>query len=77
MKKVSLIADGSCLNNPGQGGWACVLRFGDVKKREIFGFDPHTTNQRMELMAAIQGLLALKEPCEVEVTTDSGTWSMG
>jgi len=70
MKKVSLITDGSCLGNPGPGGWACLLRFGGVK-REFFGFDPHTTNNRMELMAAIQGLLALKEPCEVEITTDS------
>jgi hypothetical protein len=47
-----------------------MLRFGGVK-RELFGFDPHTTNNRMELMAAIQGLLALKEPCEVEIATDS------
>jgi len=47
-----------------------VLRFGG-EKRELFGFDPHTTNNRMELMAPIQGLLALKEPCEVEITTDS------
>ena len=70
MKKISLITDGSCLGNPGPGGWACLLRFGGVKK-EFFGFDPRTTNNRMELMAPIQGLLALKEPCEVEVTTDS------
>jgi RNase H len=70
MKKVSLITDGSCLGNPGPGGWACVLRFGGVKK-ELFGFDPLTTNNRMELMAPIQGLLALKEPCEVEITTDA------
>lgn len=55
MKKVSLITDGSCLGNPGPGGWACILRFGGVKK-EFFGFDPHTTNNRMELMAPIQGL---------------------
>jgi hypothetical protein len=68
MKKVSLITDGSCLGNPGPGGWACILRLGGVKK-EFFGFDPHTTNNRMELMAPIQGLLALKEPCEVEITT--------
>ena len=61
MKRVALITDGSCLGNPGPGGWACVLRFGAVKK-ELFGFDPHTTNNRMELMAPIQGLLALK-PC--------------
>ena len=70
MKKVSLITDGSCLGNPGPGGWACLLRFADVKK-ECFGFDPRTTNNRMELMSPIQGLLALKEPCEVEITTDS------
>ena len=61
MKKASLITDGSCLGNPGPGGWACILRFGAVKK-ELFGYDPHTTNNRMELMAAIQGLLAFKEP---------------
>ena len=70
MKKASLITDGSCLGNPGPGGWACILRFGAAKK-ELFGYDPHTTNNRMELMAAIQGLLAFKEPVEVEITTDS------
>ena len=70
MKKASLITDGSCLGNPGPGGWACILRFGAVEK-EIFGYDPHTTNNRMELMAAIQGLIAFKEPCEVEITTDA------
>jgi ribonuclease HI len=70
VRKVSLVTDGSCLGNPGPGGWACILRFGGVKK-ELFGFDPHTTNNRMELMAAIQGLLAIREPCEVEVTTDA------
>ncbi len=70
MKKACLITDGSCLGNPGPGGWACILRFGAVKK-ELFGYDPNTTNNRMELMAAIQGLLAFKEPCEIEVTTDA------
>ena len=70
MKRVSLITDGSCLGNPGPGGWACVLRFREAEK-ELFGYDPQTTNNRMELMAAIQGLPALKEPCQVEVTTDS------
>jgi ribonuclease HI len=70
MKKVSLITDGSCLGNPGPGGWACILRFG-VATKELFGYDPQTTNNRMELTAPIQGLLALKEPCAVEVTTDS------
>src|ERR1039458_7059632 len=70
MKKAFLITDGSCLGNPGPGGWACILRFGAIKK-ELFGYDAHTTNNRMELMAAIQGLLAFKEPCEVEITTDA------
>lgn len=70
MKRAALITDGSCLGNPGPGGWACILRFGSVRK-ELFGFDPHTTNNRMEVMAAIQGLLAFKEPCEVDVTTDA------
>ena len=70
MKRVLIVTDGSCLGNPGPGGWACILRFGAAAK-ELFGYDPHTTNNRMELMAPIQGLLALKEPCEVEVTTDA------
>jgi ribonuclease HI len=70
MKKIALTTDGACIGNPGPGGWACLLRFGEVKK-EFFGFDPRTTNNRMELLAAIQDLLALKEPCEVEITTDS------
>lgn len=70
MKRASLITDGSCLGNPGPGGWACILRFGAVRK-ELFGYDPHSSNNRTELMAAIQGLLAFKEPCEVEITTDA------
>lgn len=70
MKKVQLITDGACLGNPGPGGWAAILRYGDLKK-EIFGSEPHTTNNRMELRAAIEGLRALKENCEVEVVTDS------
>jgi ribonuclease HI len=70
MKKVQAITDGSCLGNPGRGGWACILRFGKHKK-EMYGSDPDTTNNRMELMAAIQALRALKEPCEVEMVTDS------
>ena len=56
MKKASLITDGSCLGNPGPGGWACILRFGAVKK-EFFGYAPHTTNNRMELMAAIPAVV--------------------
>ena len=70
MKTIRLITDGACLGNPGPGGWASILRFGD-RKREIFGCAPHTTNNRMELTAAIEGLRAIKEPCEVEVITDS------
>ncbi|MGA2134588.1 MAG: ribonuclease HI [Bryobacteraceae bacterium] len=69
-KKVRLITDGSCLGNPGRGGWAAILRFNE-HQRELFGYAPHTTNNRMELTAAIEGLKALKEPCEVEVITDS------
>ena len=70
MKKVRLITDGSCLGNPGRGGWAAILRHGHHKK-EMWGSAPHTTNNRMELTAAIEGLRALREDCEVEVVTDS------
>ena len=70
MKKVHLITDGACLGNPGPGGWACILRYDD-HTRELFGSEPHTTNNRMELSAAIEGLSALKQPCEVTITTDS------
>ena len=70
MKKVQLITDGACLGNPGPGGWAALLRY-QHHKRELWGSNPHTTNNRMELTAAIEGLKALREPCAVEVTTDS------
>lgn len=70
MKKVQLITDGACLGNPGPGGWACVLRFGEHTK-EMYGSEKATTNNRMELTAAIKGLEILKEKCEVVVTTDS------
>lgn len=70
MKKVQVITDGSCLGNPGRGGWACILRYGGHVK-EMSGSEPHTTNNRMELTAAIQGLAALREACEVELVTDS------
>lgn len=70
MKHVQLITDGACIGNPGPGGWACILRSGE-KTKEMFGSEPHTTNNRMELTAAIEGLRALREPCEVEVVTDS------
>jgi ribonuclease HI len=70
VKQVKIVTDGSCLGNPGAGGWACILRFNE-HKRELYGYAPHTTNNRMELTAAIEGLKALKEPCTVEVITDS------
>jgi ribonuclease HI len=70
MKEVQLITDGACLGNPGPGGWAYILRFGQ-HAREASGSARETTNNRMELTAAIEGLRALKEPCKVEVVTDS------
>ena len=69
-KKVILITDGACIGNPGPGGWACILRYGEHKK-ELYGSEAKTTNNRMELKAVIAGLSALKEPCAVLVTTDS------
>jgi ribonuclease HI len=70
VKKIQLITDGACLGNPGPGGWAAILRYGTSRK-EVYGCEPHTTNNRMELTAAIEGLRTLKEKCEVEVITDS------
>ncbi|MDD5401123.1 MAG: ribonuclease HI [Sulfurimonas sp.] len=70
MKKIALFCDGSALGNPGPGGYAAILRFGD-KEREICGGEIHTTNNRMELLAVIEGLRALKEPCDVDIISDS------
>jgi ribonuclease HI len=70
MKKVQAITDGSCLGNPGRGGWACILIHGRHRK-EMWGSEAHTTNNRMELTAAIRALEALRQPCEVEIVTDS------
>ena len=70
MKKVQLITDGACKGNPGRGGWAAVLRYGEHRK-EIWGSESHTTNNRMELTAAVQALQQLTEECEVEIVTDS------
>ena len=67
---VELYTDGACLGNPGPGGWAALLRAGH-HERELSGGEAQTTNNRMELMAAIAGLEALKRPCSVELTTDS------
>ncbi|MCC6503900.1 MAG: ribonuclease HI [Aquimonas sp.] len=70
MKHVEIHADGSCSGNPGPGGWGVLLRFG-AHERELAGGEPDTTNNRMELMAAIEGLQALKEACDVDLFTDS------
>jgi ribonuclease HI len=70
VKKVQLITDGSCLGNPGPGGWACILRY-NAHTREMYGAEKQTTNNRMELTAAIEGMRALKEKCEIEIVTDS------
>ena len=70
MKQVILFTDGSCLGNPGPGGWACLLRWGSVKK-ELCGAQADTTNNRMELPAVIAGLYALKNPTKIRVVTDS------
>ncbi len=70
MKKVDLFTDGSCQGNPGPGGWAAILVSG-AHRREITGYEPATTNNRMELQAALEGLRNLKLPCEVDVYTDS------
>ena len=70
MAQVELFTDGACKGNPGPGGWGAWLRFGG-HEREMFGGELQTTNNRMELMAAIEGLRALKRGCEVQLTTDS------
>ncbi|MCX7740154.1 MAG: ribonuclease HI [Meiothermus sp.] len=70
MKLVELYTDGACLGNPGPGGWAALLRYQGHEKL-ISGNQPDTTNNRMELLAVIQALELLKEPCRVEVFTDS------
>ena len=70
MKHVEIFTDGACRGNPGPGGWGALLRYGGVE-REIFGGDPDTTNNRMELQAAIEGLKALSSRCRVTLTTDS------
>ncbi len=70
MKKVYIYTDGACSGNPGPGGWGAVLKYGENEKR-LSGGEADTTNNRMELTACIEALAALKEPCEVELTTDS------
>ena len=70
MKTVEVFTDGGCRGNPGPGGWGAVLRFGG-HKRELWGSEENTTNNRMELLAAISALEAMTEPCMVVLTTDS------
>ncbi|MBP5779129.1 MAG: ribonuclease HI, partial [Campylobacter sp.] len=70
MKSVKLFSDGSCLGNPGVGGWAYILEYGKFKKSQS-GAKSETTNNQMELTAAIMGLKPLKEPCNVALYTDS------
>jgi ribonuclease HI len=70
MTEVELFTDGACSGNPGPGGWACILKSGDQVKK-LQGAEPETTNNRMELMAVIQGLEALKRPVQCLITTDS------
>jgi ribonuclease HI len=70
LKTVEIFTDGACKGNPGPGGWGALLRYGTIEK-SLYGGEPETTNNRMELMAAIAALSALKEPCEVAITTDS------
>lgn len=70
MKEVNLYTDGACRGNPGKGGWGAILVYGKYEK-EISGGERETTNNRMELMAAIEGLSALREPCRVTLYSDS------
>ena len=70
MKEITIFTDGACHGNPGPGGWAAVLQYGEHRK-ELSGADPATTNNRMELQAAIESLRALKSACKVELHTDS------
>ncbi len=68
--RVEMYTDGACRGNPGPGGWGVLLRFGEAEKT-LYGGEPATTNNRMELTAVIRGLEALKKPCRVKITTDS------
>ena len=70
MKTVTLYTDGACSGNPGPGGWGAILEFNGIEK-ELSGGDPNTTNNRMELLGVITALEALKEPCIVELYSDS------
>ena len=74
MKPIEMFTDGACKGNPGPGGWGAILRIdadGKVTEKELSGNEPQTTNNRMELMAVMKGLSALKSPCHVKLHTDS------
>ena len=70
MKHIIIYTDGACKGNPGPGGWGAILKFG-AHEKDLYGYEPETTNNRMELMAVIAALEALKEPCKVELHADS------
>ncbi|NMB46122.1 MAG: ribonuclease HI [Firmicutes bacterium] len=70
LPEVVIYTDGACSGNPGPGGWAALLMYGP-REKEICGYEAHTTNQRMELLAAIKGLEALRRPCSVHLHSDS------
>lgn len=70
MKFIQIFTDGACSGNPGPGGWRAILRYGNTEK-VLSGGEAHTTNNRMELSAVLNALSALKEPCEVNITSDS------
>jgi len=70
MKKIRIYTDGACSGNPGPGGWGAILKYGN-KEKELSGYEASTTNNRMELTSVLMALEALKEPCEIELFTDS------
>jgi ribonuclease HI len=70
LQSIEIATDGACSGNPGPGGWGALLRYGSVE-RELSGFAPHTTNNRMELMGPIEALRSLKRPCKITLFTDS------
>ena len=74
LKRIEMYTDGACKGNPGVGGWGTLLRYaaqGAVHEKELFGGEKHTTNNRMELLAVIEGLKSVKNRCQIEVYTDS------
>lgn len=76
MKQIDIYTDGACRGNPGPGGWAAILQYKENEK-VLYGSEPHTTNNRMELMAVIKALEVLTESCQITITTDSKYVSQG